>query len=614
MVGVLKKTKAILTPREIRNLFFLGAGSLVLSLAEAFSIGIIIPIIGLFMSPERIQQSAALRWLSQATGARDYMTFLVILMAVAFALFIFKFFYSAAMLYQQQNILGGIYNRLTSQALDSYLGRPYSFHLTNNSSVMFKNVMLEASHFVYYFLNPVILVVSEAVILLGICALLFAVYPLPMLLLTGSFGFIAVVVNGIFKKRIKAYALARRVCSEGMYKAALDSLGAVKEIKMYDTPGFFVSRYLDVTRRYTDSYMKFMVISGLPRYIFEVVLFTFILGAILLGASFHRTAAELVPMLTVIGVASLRLLPSFSKIYSNLNLFHYSMNSFDVMNDIFARGKDDRVASPTAKGGASAPRRSLICVDNITFGYDPSDRPILKDLSLDVLPGQTAAFVGRTGSGKSTLIDVMMGLLAPSGGNLFYRQLPIGRHNVGEYRKKIGYVPQNIFLTDDSIMANIAFGVPLSQIDRGRVKDVIRTAQLESFIGELPEGLDTHVGERGVRISGGQKQRIGIARALYRAPEILVLDESTSALDGYTEAKLYAAIREMSKNMTIIIVTHRLATLERCDVIHVIDRGTIVDSGNFRDVSEMSPVFQDMARQKAIVGAGEVEPITRSEE
>jgi ATP-binding cassette subfamily C protein len=214
--------------------------------------------------------------------------------------------------------------------------------------------------------------------------------------------------------------------------------------------------------------------------------------------------------------------------------------------------------------------------------------------------GKVVAVVGRTGAGKSTLIDILMGLLEPTEGDFYYDGSLIGPENIAGYRGKIGYVPQNFFLADDSIRANIAFGIPQGDIDNDRIENAVRTAQLETFIKDLPDGLDTLIGEKGTRISGGQRQRIGLARALYREPEILVLDESTSALDKHTEEEFYVALRKQEKRMSVILVTHRLSTLEHADLIFVMEDGKVAAQGNFRELSESSPVFQKMTNQKLI--------------
>jgi len=299
---------------------------------------------------------------------------------------------------------------------------------------------------------------------------------------------------------------------------------------------------------------------------------------------------ELIPMLTVFGLAAIRLVPSFSKVYSNINLFHYSTNSLDIVYSALKESTNQE--KPVVGDRLLGLKKYSVDLEDLTFCYESSSRPIFEHLSIAIPFKQVVAIAGLTGSGKSTLIDIAMGLLIPSKGKLCYCGSTINQDNILEYRKRIGYVPQNLCLIDDTISSNIAFGIHGDQIGPERLKHVIKMAQLDDFIEDLPQGLNTQVGERGLRISGGQKQRIGIARALYRNPEILIFDEATSALDRYTEAKLYAALRDFNKDLTILLVTHRVNTLEHADYIYVMDSGKIVDQGSFEVLLKNSDIFR----------------------
>ncbi|MFA5339131.1 MAG: ABC transporter ATP-binding protein [Candidatus Omnitrophota bacterium] len=599
-IGSLTKVRAMLTKDEKLKLFILSLGACILSVSEIFSIGIIIPVLGLFLAPEKIHSSKILSDLYVMSGAKNEASFLAMLIAAAFLIFLFKSVYSAAMLYYQQESMGRIYSRLSRDTLKAYLTKPYAFYLDSNSAVLFKNVSTEVSNFVYYFLNPVVSIISEAIIITGISLFLLALYPLLMVILVSVAGIATVCVNTFFKKRINAYARQREVFNEKMFKIALESLGAIKEIKLYNAQQFFISKYHDATRKYAEGFVKFSVLSGLPRYIFELILFAFILVMILASSYMQKTPAEVIPVLAVLAVAALRLLPSFTKIYASISYLQYGFNSMNIVHKILKEEVEDYDAVPAGgtglQGGQGA---GTLRLDNVTFRYKAAAAPIFKGLDISIPMGSTVAIAGETGAGKSTLIDIIVGLLGADQGKVFYRDQALDKGNMLQYRRSIGYIPQNIFLTDESISSNIAFGVPSEKVDAEKLRQVIRVSQLEDFVKELPAGVDTHVGEKGVRISGGQKQRIGIARALYRDPEILILDEATSALDGNTEAKVYNALKNLGRKMTVIIVTHRLHTLEHADHIYVIDGGKIVDEGTFSDLSKGSEAFKRIARQKS---------------
>lgn len=588
------KFRRILTKSEIKQLIFLSLGTIILSVSEAFGIGIIIPILNLCMNPGRIPYSLALEFLYKTMGTRDPMTALTVLIVTGIILFIIKAVYAVYINFKQQQFSYDVLSRLTTSILRSYLQKRYTFHLENNSSVLFKNISAEAGLFTSGFLTPVILISSEIIIIAGIFLLLIWVYPLMTSSLVAIFAFIVLMMNLIFKKKISAYSMARHKYSEHIHKNALEALQAVKEIQVYNVSGFFVDKFHQATNKYAESYLKFTVISGLPRYIFETALFCTTLIFLLFNIYYKQNFLELIPMMMVIGIAALKLLPSINKIYTNFNLAHFSLKSLDVVYGILNDVDDIAQSSLLPSGSEEVMDSGAVCLKDITFSYKSAVRPIFENFNLSIPLNHTIAFVGTTGAGKSTLVDIIMGLLIPAKGAIYYKGELITEANTLDYRRRIGYVPQQILLLDNTIDANIAFGVPPACIDSKRIESVIKISQLESFVDSLPEKIKTEVGERGVRISGGQRQRIGIARALYRNPEILILDEATSSLDGRTEADVARAINELSGKITMIIIAHRLSTIKNADIIFVLDSGRVVAQGNFKELSEKSTAFKNI--------------------
>jgi len=597
---MIKKFKFILTQKENYNLVFLFFGSIILSISEVFGIGIIIPIMNLCLKPSMIETSSRIKWFYQASGAKDGTSFLVILIVSAIILFIFKCLYSIYIAYQQQRFVGRVYNRLTSKLLSSYLNKPYSFHLESNSSVLFKNISAEVGQFTTGFLTPVIFVSSEMLITVAILLLLIFIYPIITIILLAVFSCIILIMNFFFKKRIRSYADIRKKYSEQTYKSALESLQAIKEIKVYNVINFFVERFSHAVEKYTNGFVKFNVVNRLPRYILESLLFGSILSILLFGTIYGKSFTQLIPMMVVMGAASLRLLPSINKIYTNMNMLLFSLNSLNIICDVFKEKQDPNVSLNTMaehKNDVITP--DAILLKQVTFCYKGTPRPIFDDLNLTIPLRSTVAVVGETGVGKSTLIDILTGLLIPSQGRFYYAGTLITKRNLNEYSQKVGYVPQQIFLMDDTLEANIAFGVPGDKINTGQLKQVIQLAYLGRFVSSLPNGVKTQIGERGVRLSGGQRQRIGIARALYRNPEILILDEATSSLDGYTESEISKAIQQLSGKLTVIIIAHRFSTIKHADIIYLMESGKIVAQGTFEELLEHSSIFRKITDQKA---------------
>lgn len=599
MKKLLYKLKNILDASEKRRLVLLGAGTVLLSLLETFSIAIVLPLMTLFIFPEKINSVPGLSLLYRALGSPDAFLFVALLIAGACATLLARSVYSVWMFYQRQRILANIYSRLTSQVLQSYLKKPYSYHLINNSSGLFKNTSAEVSNCVNYLVGSIISITSEVVILAGVCLFLVCAYPVLTIIVFVIFGASSLLVNALFRKRIKSYAAQRESFSAMQYKNALESLNAVKEIQIYNAHNYFMLRYLDATKNFMSTVVKFNIVLCLPKQILEVGFVVMALLAALSVIYLQKSFVEFIPVMAVFAVAIMRLSASFSKIYENVASFHFGWNSLDIVSEVLKEEDGPKRHSGVLMSDEDG-QHKYISLKEVSFCYQTAARPIFEELNISLPLYRISALAGETGSGKSTAIDIITGLLTPQKGRLYYCGLPIDQDSMPKYRDKLGYVPQHIFLLDGSIIANVAFGIDQQKIDRERVEYALKVAQLEPFVKSLPEGLNTEVGERGVRISGGQRQRIGIARALYRNPEILILDEASSALDGRTESELYAALKNLKDKITIILVTHRLATLEHADLIYVLERGKVIDRGNYNELLLRSHIFQNIASQKAL--------------
>ena len=591
----------VLTKKEKRGLIGLTLGTVLLSLSEVFSFGIIVPIMVLFINPQKMHTIKAISMVQQWTGIAGDRQFLCFLIAAAVILYCLKCVYSFFIYRQQQGFVGSAYNRLTNKALLAYLDKPYTFYLMNNSSVLFKNLISELNLFVFGFLSACISLASELLLFLGILVLLFATYPQATISLGIIFGVLAAFINLFLKKRIKDHSDNREKYAEEVYKSAFESLNAVKEVKVYNAQDFFARRFFESTSKHTKVHIGFTVLSTLPRFILEATLFSAMLLYLLYCVLSGKNASDIIPMMTLITAVSLRLLPSFNKIYLNISTIHYNARSLDILLGILKDEKNEIPSRPSSRDIAAQPEdANTIKLEGVTFCYDTAPAPILDKLTITIPLQKTVALLGASGAGKSTLIDIIMGLLTPSQGRLLYKNEMIGENNMEGYRRKIGYVPQQIFLVDDTLEANIAFGVTKDRIDKQQLERVVELTQLTGFVEKLPLGIQTVVGERGIRLSGGQRQRIGIARALYRNPEILILDEGTSALDENTESQLHQAVRNISDSLTIIVITHRLSTIEHADIVYLMEDGKIIATGKFEELAKDPALLEKISKRRLI--------------
>ena len=599
---MLKKLTFLLTKSEKKTLFFIFLGLLLMALMEAFGIGILLPIMDLFMNPDKVHASKVLKRLYKITGAPDNTSFLVIIAVFAIFLFVFKSIYCLIMSYLKLSVIAKLRQRLSTRVLEAYLNKPYEFHVENNSANLIKNILTEVPNFVNGYLELLITTFGEVLIFLGILCLLFWLYPLTTGVLVISLGVFFAIFYFLLKKRIENYAILREKHSGLLQKCVQEPLNSIKEIQVFDAAPIFLEKFSYSVTTYLTSFIRFTAISNSPRYIVEAILFTSLL-CIVIGCVYFRIGpSDIVPTMLIFGLASLKMAPALTRIYSSINYFNFYSNSLNIVHEILEDCTDEKTNLASREKEDKLPSRyQFINIDSIGFCYKAASAPIFKDLKLSIPVGQTIAFVGESGAGKSTLVNILMGLLVSSTGSLYYGDIPITASNIKSYRKKIGYVPQEITLIDDTLEANIALGIPCGKIDKEQLDRVIRIALLETLVKELPDGTKTIVGERGVKLSGGQRQRAGIARALYRNPEILILDESTSALDGYADSLINEAIKKLSGSLTIIIVAHRLSTIEYADVVYVLDKGTIVDKGTVDQLIKNSTIFQKIANYKCSV-------------
>lgn len=579
-MGTLRKLFFILSRREKIQILLLALLMLLGAVLETFGIGLLIPFISQLSDPDFVNKNAKLLWLYQSLGMTSAREFLIWSCVALIVFFIFKNTYIFLLNFIQYKFIYSKRAALAARVFKSYLDKPYVVHLQRNSAEFLQNAH-NAVNIVYgNVLLQTLTLFTEGLIIVGVCILLISFEPYIALAAFAIFGSLALAFNYVFfRKSIEKYSRKHHHHAGQLYKIFNQSFGAVKEIKVMGRESFFT----DIVKRHAVSYGKadimFNIVNISPRIFIETVTVLLILGIVVIIQLRSSSFGNVLPVLALFAIAAFRLMPSFARVNSAVANIRSGKTYVDELyKDLTYDEKADfegSVRKPSIVSMQSGRDGNYIEVSNMSYKYPGARDFSFNDVSLAIPRNSSVAFVGESGAGKTTLADIILGLLKPTEGTVFVDGKDIFS-DVREWQKKIGYIPQTINLLDDSIRRNIAFGVPDTEIDDIKVWKALEAAQLKSFAEQLPDGLNTSIGERGARLSGGQRQRIGIARALYCEPEVLIFDEATSSLDGETESEVMKAIADIKGKKTIIIIAHRLSTIQNCDIIFELQAGKLL--------------------------------------
>ena len=461
---------------------------------------------------------------------------------------------------------------LSTRMMHSYLARPYSYHVSKSSSELLRNINQDTADF-FGVIQAIVQLITEGMVVFALVIYLFIKDKSITCVVGLMLGVLILIFMRIYKKTLLQMGEKNRFFEAQVTKWVQQAFGGIKEVKVMNKEDFFYDKYDKAFQGRVHSEYTYHTMITLPKPMIEAVCMTSLLGAAAFKIMIGVNPLYFIPTLSIFVVSAYRLLPSFNRITEYLGTIAYQKPAVSaIYADLMEISSYSENETTTKNDISPLPFNKKICIDNVSYQYPGSEKNVLNNISFAIEKNKSIAFIGQSGAGKTTLADIVLGVLTPTEGRILADENDISLQ-LDAWHKTIGYIPQSIYLMDDTIAANIAFGISEDKIDYQRLEKAIRRSQLQKVIEDLPEGLNTKVGERGVRLSGGQRQRIGIARALYNEPQILVLDEATSALDNKTEQAVMESIDALHGNMTLIIIAHRLSTIKNCDEIYNIFDG-----------------------------------------
>lgn len=588
--------------RERRQFAWILLTMLVMALVSTFGVAAIMPFMSLLANPGAVHDN---RWLSYAYELFGFSSPTAFLFAIGIATLLLLMFSNALRAFTDWMILRFVrdmQHELSRRLLAQYLSEPYAFFLNRNTATLSKNIFSEVGAVINGVLMLFMKGLSQGVLAISILVLLIAVDVWLALSIAFIFGALYGLIFAGIRKKQAELGRERLVANSLRFKAADEAFGGIKDVKVLGREHHFIDRFERPSRRFMRAVASNQMMSQLPHYALETLTFGGILIIILYLLGTGHSMEGALPLLSLYAFAAYRLMPSLQQVFLSVTQIRFNTPALEELHhDLANIGRSTPLHSSREAVSAAAPPPAPpalaleLRLSGVSFTYPGAEEPALRGVDLSLPRNQTIGLVGATGAGKTTLVDLILGLYLPDRGSIAVDGVELTEAMLPVWRRQVGYVPQQIFLSDDSVLNNIAFGVPDSEIDCPAAERAAEIAQLHDFILTLPEGYATVVGERGIRLSGGQRQRIGIARALYQDPEVLIMDEATSALDTLTEDAVMEAIRRLAGRKTMVLIAHRLSTVEDCDLIYLLDHGRVTGCGTYQELRRTHSVFQAMA-------------------
>ncbi|MCM1045127.1 MAG: ABC transporter ATP-binding protein/permease [Candidatus Gastranaerophilales bacterium] len=576
MSQIVKKLNVLLDNRQKRTM----AGLIVLMIIGAFlqtaGVGLLVEVVQIVIDPQAVQESRLVGSVYEWMGTKDYRTFSVTIMALLILVFVAKNLF----LYVQQKLtFSFVYTnqfRTSERMMRNYLRRSYEFYLNADTAVVQRSITSDVNN-MYALILALLQMLSDGVVSLFIIGYCLLTNGTMTVILAVVLVAVMLVVKKVLKPIMYKAGKDNQDYYSGLFKWISQTVQGIKEVKIACKEQYFVSEYKKCGKGYVDAVQRYSLYNNIPKLLIETVCVATMVGYMIFQVASGVSTENMLNVLTTLAAAAFILLPCVNRINNQINSIAYFepffMGVSDNLQDEISGDKVD--LSFATDEEEKLPVREKIELKDITYAYPNTEKLIFDHAGLVIPAGASVGIVGTTGAGKSTVVDILLGLLEVKSGTICVDGQDVKAHYRG-WLKNIGYIPQMIFMLDDTIRKNVAFGVPEEKIDEKKLWRALQEAQLDEFVRSLPQGLDTGIGERGIRLSGGQRQRISIARALYNDPEVLILDEATSALDNDTEAAIMESINRLQGRKTLVIIAHRLQTIEKCDIVYRVEDGKAV--------------------------------------
>jgi len=583
-----------LSSKERVKALLLLAMILIMALLDAIGVASIMPFMAVLTNPDLINTNRLLDLIYKTLGTNSQGDFLLILGIFVFLLLLLSLGFKAITTFYQLRFNLMLEYSIGSRLVERYLHQPYVWFLTRNSSDLGRNVLSEVSTVIDKAMIPLTTLVAQGAVACALLLLLLLVDPFLALSVGVVLASMYSLIFKVMSKTLNRLGRDSLVANTKRFVAVSEAFSAAKEVKIGSLESAYIKRFDEPAELYAKHQSASLAIVSLPRFALEAIAFggmmLIVLYLMLQGASF----TDALPVISLYAFAGYRLVPAAQQIYGAISQLRIMG---PVIDALYTEMTVLKISSVINASSNPIILNQSIALNNIHYTYPNADHPALDGISITIPAQRVIGLVGSTGCGKTTTVDLILGLLEPQQGTLCVDGEVVNRANIREWQKSIGYVPQQIYLSDDTVASNIAFGIDESDINQDAVARAAKIANLHDFvINDLPNGYETRVGERGVRLSGGQRQRIGIARALYHNPQVLILDEATSALDNLTEFAVMEAINKLRHDITIILIAHRLSTVRECDQIYLMEKGKVIAQGSYDQLSASSKVFQEMTK------------------